>query len=446
MSRHNLRLSSRPAKQQINGNADRRLGLKLVGEGQTLNAVTTAALPVGADTPKTQGGHVPALELSAGHRRLPSAHISLLETRVLYAYRTAGALVGVVASEFVRVRPSASNSLLCPERLRAGMFVGTIHLWFLVRRICRVYLPFAGSILLSLVAYNLVRPTNIDGLSYWFNNLAWKEAPTSGLVARHLLMTGLNGDDSLNPVMWSLVYELRISLIFPVLFAATYRHPSVMLLGAIVVHFAVALLIGCRSLQCTPYRGDTLAQSFALTGYFVVFFVAGIVLAKHRGKLVLSSVPRVATSALSVLGIYCLILPNVGLVGGRLPADLTFGFGAMLLITLAVGSPTWGHVLKHAALTRLGRISYSLYLTHNIMLLLAVHAFHGTVYRLALIILIVGLSLVTAEANYRLIECPSLKLGRQLARYSPGVVRVVKVGRENGERRGGLERRNGGER
>ena len=295
---------------------------------------------------------------------------------------------------------------------------------FFVRRICRVYLPFAVSILLSLVVYHLAQPTNIDSLSYWFNNLAWTEAPTFGLVGRHLLMTGLNGDDSLNPVMWSLVYELRISLIFPLLFAAAYRHPTVTLLGAIAVHFAVALLIGCRSLQCPPYRGDTLLQSFALTGYFIVFFVAGIVLAKYRGKLGFS-VSWPATCTLSMLGMYCFILPSVGLVGGRLPADLTFGLGAILLIALAVASPTWGRVLNHPALTHLGRISYSLYLTHNIMLLLAVHALYGIVSDIALIPMVIALSLITAEANYRLVEYPSLKLGRQLTRYGPSMIRLV---------------------
>jgi peptidoglycan/LPS O-acetylase OafA/YrhL len=284
---------------------------------------------------------------------------------------------------------------------------------FLVRRICRVYLPFSASILVSVVVYDLMRPIRIEGLSYWFNNLAWTEAPTASLVARHLLMTGLNGDDSLNPVMWSLVYELRISIIFPLLFAVTYRRPVVALVIAIAAHVAAARLVGCRSLQCTPFRGDNLWQSFALTWYFLVFFVAGIVLANYRARL--RAVPPLAAAIFSGLGVYCFILPNVGLFGSYLPTDLTFGAGATVLIAMALGSSTWGRVLKNTALMQLGRISYSLYLTHNIILLLVVHAFYGIVNRIELILLVIVLSLVAAEVNYQLVEYPSLRLGRWLS-------------------------------
>ena len=64
---------------------------------------------------------------------------------------------------------------------------------FLIRRLCRVYLPFVASVLLSIIAYDLTRPEEIGGLSTWFNHLAWTEPPTVELVVTHLLMLGVSG-------------------------------------------------------------------------------------------------------------------------------------------------------------------------------------------------------------------------------------------------------------
>jgi peptidoglycan/LPS O-acetylase OafA/YrhL len=299
---------------------------------------------------------------------------------------------------------------------------GAVHTAnFLIRRFCRVYLPFVASVMLSVIAYDLIRPEPIDALSTWFNHLAWTEPPTVGLVATHLLMLGTTGSDSLNPVMWSLVFELRISLIFPLLFAVTYRRPAIALTVAMLGYLAGALMVGCRSSTCMPFRGEDLPKSLVLTGYIVVFFVAGIVLARYRAEFRarLRALPPALVAAIGLVGVYCLIVPNIGRLERYVPADLSFGFGAALLIALAVGSSGWDRVLNSPVLLYLGRISYSLYLTHNIVLLVVAHALYGAVDDTVLVALIIAASLATAEVNYRLIEYPSLTLGQWLTRSRP---------------------------
>ena len=216
--------------------------------------------------------------------------------------------------------------------------------------------------------------------------------------------------------MWSLVYELRISLIFPLLFVLTRRWPKAVLAGAFVLYVAGAISTGCRSLQCTPFRGDNVPQSLLLTGYFAIFFVAGIVLAQSRtpARLRLQALPAAATAALGAIGVYAMIAPNTDLVGRYIPSDLAFGAGAVVLIALAIGSRTWGRVLNHSIPTYLGRISYSLYLTHNIVILVLVHALYGMISDTALILLILSVSVLTADVYCRLVEYPSMRLGRRL--------------------------------
>ena len=89
-----------------------------------------------------------------------------------------------------------------------------------------------------------------------------------------------------------------------------------------------------------------------------------------------------------------------------------------MLITLAIGSRMWSCALNHSTLTYLGRISYSLYLTHNIVTLVLVDELYTAISDTALVLLIIAASLLTADLYCRLIEYPSMRLGRWLTQRS----------------------------
>lgn len=94
---------------------------------------------------------------------------------------------------------------------------------FIARRFCRIYLPFAASIVMAAAIYMAIEPSKLAGYSAWVYQsepLSWE------LLAGHLLMLGDYSNVSLNKVMWSLVYELRISLVFPMIMWLTYRYPT----------------------------------------------------------------------------------------------------------------------------------------------------------------------------------------------------------------------------
>jgi peptidoglycan/LPS O-acetylase OafA/YrhL len=285
---------------------------------------------------------------------------------------------------------------------------------FVLRRLCRIYLPFVGSILFSLLAYALVQPERIPTLSRWFNELAWSDPPTLRMVVRHLLMTGLDGDDGLNPVMWSLVYELRISLFFPALFLAAYRWPRAVLSLGLLAHVAAAVLFGCRSVQCQPFRGYDGISSVLLTVYFTLFFIIGILLARYRNS-VRQSVRTLSMPGAALLGVaalYAMILPNIPRLMPIMPADPLFGLGAAALIALAIGRMGWTAALQTRPLGWLGEVSYSLYLTHNIVLLAIVQRYHAAATTPVLLFGVVAASLLVAALSYRFLEAPASRLGR----------------------------------
>jgi peptidoglycan/LPS O-acetylase OafA/YrhL len=288
---------------------------------------------------------------------------------------------------------------------------------FMIRRVCRIYLPFALSIVLSAALYQAIRPEVLPGFT--FQPVAWTEPPTVDVLFRHFLMLGTIGSDTLNNVMWSVVYEMRISVIFPLLFLATRRWPVKVLVLATAAHFAISTIWPNNYL----FRAATIPQSFLMTAYFVMFFAMGIVLAacRHGLQAAVQSLSPARSGSLGLFGMACLIAPGIG-IGRHLPADFVYGVGAMVLIMLAIGQTTWRRVLQSGPLQYLGRISYSLYLSHMVVLVAVAHLFYSTVPNSALVLLIVALSLLAAEASYTFVERPSIWLGRFLT--TGGVARA----------------------
>ena len=88
---------------------------------------------------------------------------------------------------------------------------------YVIRRVCRIYIPFAASIVFALLLYSFASRQQVAGASEWFNTLWPSVQPGFSVLVNHLLMLGTGPDMALNPPMWTLVYEMRISLLFPLL-------------------------------------------------------------------------------------------------------------------------------------------------------------------------------------------------------------------------------------
>lgn len=278
---------------------------------------------------------------------------------------------------------------------------------FAIKRVCRIYPPFVFAVLVSAALYASVQPTPISGLSAWFNEVLWDRPLSADYIAANLLMTGIPRDMTLDLVMWSLVHELRISLIFPLLFVLTHRRPMASLAASLLVSVAcTAALAGTEA--------TSLATSLVDTGRFIFLFVAGIVMAGRVDAI------RMAVSRLSPRVVLLLWLMSVALMLAPGPSlshyyNFVWGLGAVALIILTIGSERADRMLSVAPLVWLGKISYSLYLIHVPLLIAAVHLTHGRVPLWATVAIVIPLSLAIAALMYRYVEEPSIRLGRLLA-------------------------------
>jgi peptidoglycan/LPS O-acetylase OafA/YrhL len=99
-----------------------------------------------------------------------------------------------------------------------------------------------------------------------------------------------------------------------------------------------------------------------------------------------------------------------------LVCDLANGAGAALLLALLLGADRVRRMLEAAPLVGLGAMSYSLYLVHVPVLLTLLHLMPSTPAWVASVVA-PAVSVAAAALLYRLVERPSIRLGRQAAEW-----------------------------
>jgi peptidoglycan/LPS O-acetylase OafA/YrhL len=298
--------------------------------------------------------------------------------------------------------------------LAVSLEAGIRYRDFIIRRFCRIYLPFAASIVLAAALYSAIPEGGVPGFSAWFHRAApvtWTE------LAGHFLMVGDFQGSYLNRVIWSLAYELRISLVFPLIMWVTYRYPTWRVLAA-STGLALLAYAALRSMGYGPrdlHFSSSFASGLLMTVHFSLYFVMGAALAKHRQRLI-----GMAASYTPLVRFGILVVSGVVLLGANMfITDITLGiFSAVLIVlVLAGGGLTNGIFLSRPALF-LGRVSYSLYLVHMpIFFVLAHTMFNGGLPRDLVWIVWPAAALAAAAIAYHLVEHPSHRLGRWIVAW-----------------------------
>jgi peptidoglycan/LPS O-acetylase OafA/YrhL len=277
------------------------------------------------------------------------------------------------------------------------------YLSFVVRRFFRLFPPCIAAVTASYLIYVLWSPAPVPQLTPWFNDVSWPPGITSD---QYLMNLTLTGEVSLLRPAWSLVYEWRISLIFPLLAAAFLYSPAIVSLAV----FGLALLLAkTTALQEYP------TTWVLYTAFYASLFLAGAIISRHRPPIsqFLGRTPYLRYALLAAVAYYTAVKSQQdGLIGLA-----HAGIAAAILIAVCVSDQRLQKLLEKWPFVFLGRISYSLYLWHMIVI--------GTMFRLLdgySPLLIAGIcivaSIAVAAVAQSATEAPFIKLGRVVSDLS----------------------------
>jgi peptidoglycan/LPS O-acetylase OafA/YrhL len=312
---------------------------------------------------------------------------------------------GAVSMFFVLSGYVLSFRYLSLERMQA------FELWgFYLKRYCRIALPYLGALVLSLLAFRFIydgEQARQAGYSAWALRLWSPEKVDLGLLEyiKSVIMILPGTQFPLIPQAWTLRIEMGMSLLLPFLILVACRSPIWLAVLAVVLvkllnlyiyiaHFVFGILLAIYAEQVAGYL-----RRHTWTGWLVLLL--GLLLFGYKNP------PDILSAKLT-------------------PAEtrLLTGLGSAMVLGWIMANPLAQKFLGIAVFRFLGRVSYSLYLVHLVVILAIMPLLinwwaglglvgHGS--NLLALILTTALSLLLASACWYLMESPSMKLGYHLS-------------------------------
>lgn len=287
---------------------------------------------------------------------------------------------------------------------------------YIAKRFARIYIPYAVVMAVSTLLCTFLYVRSIEGMSPVFDN-RWNHLPTWHAILAYIFM--INYDTAnVNGVVWTLYHEMRISLIFPFIALIISKNSlakSLCINASILTSVWVSLHL--LSVNATGVL-RLITLDFKSTVFYAVFFVLGATLAKYR-----FGITRYLSTKTPYIK-FIILLISLSLIGSKwiyyfspikhpVIGELIAGIGIVTLFSVALSSRLIQQVLMVKPLLFLGKISYSLYLVH-ILVLMLLAIFVGQLIDIRIAIALTPiLSIPVAWLTYKYLENPSVKIAKR---------------------------------
>jgi peptidoglycan/LPS O-acetylase OafA/YrhL len=276
---------------------------------------------------------------------------------------------------------------------------------FLLNRFCRIYPPYLIAMTAAALACLLLGGHPLPDASIYFNTYGWAFPLTWSAIPNLLAINTNTNAGFVNEAIWSLMWEVRIYLIFPLLILPILRWRNRGLLlsiaGLLIARELAERLIPPAWTSALAHPADT------LTG--AIIFLFGTAVALNRRAIVDRFRNRHQTWGLTLLAAGLLVC----WIHWPLWHTIMIGLGAAAILAAILATPRLQSWMATRPLLWLGRRSYSLYLIHVplIMTLETATAGHVTIWSL---LVFLAAALALADLFHRLVERPSVALARRL--------------------------------
>lgn len=292
------------------------------------------------------------------------------------------------------------------------------YLPYAINRVFRIYPAYFLVVLVTFLLQHFLYKGPIAAFGDWFNS-SWTTPPTRRDLLDHAIMIGQFKTDRFVFVIWSLVQEMRISFLFPLVYAVVARlgvRGNIYVgIGLLALDFTWATLADNEHLSPNTYY---------FTLHYTLFFWAGSVIFKFREALKQWWVERHDGQIAILGGVGFVLFTYSDSVAKFLTpeamrtvviGDWLGGSGAVIFILFVMYSAPISRFLSTRTMRFLGAISYSLYLFHGIVLLAALHAFYGVVPLGVLLPSCVAASVLISFISLAIVEKPFMRFGKRIA-------------------------------
>ncbi len=286
---------------------------------------------------------------------------------------------------------------------------GDRYIPFIIKRFFRIWPLFALVVCASAGMLLAIGHHYVSGAASTFH-ANWGTPVSASMLGQHLAMSGTHTD--LDGPMWSLIHEMRISILFPFLIAMVLWNWRI----ALIATSAVSVLSG--AIHPSPGFVSSLLSSTR----FLALFVFGALIALHLAPLrrKIGSAPKPVRI---ILWLLCLAgaaaAADYSGAGATVSSNLRLlahGVAAAGLVLLSISGTTSALLLAYRIPVYLGRISYSLYLIHAVGITACVQALREVLPLPVSVGIGVVLSIIAADMLQRWVEQPLTQVGRKLAR------------------------------
>jgi peptidoglycan/LPS O-acetylase OafA/YrhL len=306
---------------------------------------------------------------------------------------------------------------------------------FIVKRFFRIYTPYIFTMLLSMTLFLLFKNIIDDNfknisISSWFIEM-WSHPISFNSFLSYIFMFGLD-THNINTATWSLIYEMRISLFFPLIMVLILKYDwkksLIFGLSSSMMLFIFFIFISKLISNSTI---SSLIESLSETFYYSSFFIVGAVFAKYKQKISnwfisLNLVKKTFLGLVSaILYTAAWNFPVLGSLqyddSTRIPQtlisltiDSSIALSVLIFFMFALSSNMFQTILKNKIFLHLGKISYSLYLIHTVVLLCSIYLLKNILPIIYILIFVPFISIFVASLMYKFIEKPSISLGKRL--------------------------------
>jgi peptidoglycan/LPS O-acetylase OafA/YrhL len=283
---------------------------------------------------------------------------------------------------------------------------------YLVKRVCRIYLPYLVAMIAMLLVTRII-PARQVPLGTFFES-SWVAHLDIKTVAAQMFLLFPFDSRIINPVVWSLSYEMRISLVFPFIVALM---PYFGIVRTLIASFAGSVVVAVVMIHSgTDLKLASLNTAWLPTFHYTFMFACGCALALSRTSIAnwFAKFKYYGATFLVIATAYsgAFKLSNMHhLKVAPFLWDWLVTASVCGLIIILANPNRISDAARWYPFKFLGNVSYSLYLYHLLVLHAILYLYYGRLGLAPLLCLSLMISLALSYISYVLVELPSIRLG-----------------------------------